>query len=206
MGITGLLLLDFDSVESGNIVRHQATLSDIDKPKVHVVKEKLAKINPQIKIETRIGSMPSNETEIKKTFQKYDILVDCTSSDQVIKFLSIPSWPELKHIVTFSLGYEAKKLYSYTTYTQRFSAPYFFEQTARFVDEDKEKFSNDDEVFEGAGCWHPIFPARYDNINFAAIKCVKILEKLCESKKAFSSVEVFGYYEDETYTGYKKLN
>ena len=206
MGATSLLLLDFDFVESGNIARHQATLSDIGKPKVHVIKEKLAKISPQIKVDTNTSSMPSNESEIKGTFQNYDILVDCTSSDQVIKSLSIPFWSEPKYIATFSLGYEAKKLYSYITCAKRFSSVYFFEQIARFVDEDKEKLSKNDEIFEGVGCWHPIFPARYDNINFAAIKCVKILESLCEVKEEISLVEVFGYYEDETYTGYKRLN
>ena len=205
MGVSDFLLLDNDIVESGNVTRHQATLADIGVPKVIAVKEKLEKINPSLKVEICNSKMPDNQKEIEDVFHNCDMIVDCTASDEVINLLSSMWWPAPKYIASFSLGYEAKKLYAYTSYKQNFSAATFFDLTKKFVEEDKEHLDGND-FFEGAGCWQPIFPARYDNINFAAVKCVKLLEKLCEVKEEFSSVGIFSYYEDDFYTGYKKLN
>ena len=60
---------------------------------------------------------------------------------------------------------------------------------------------------EGIGCWHPLFPARVDDIWVLAGITVKYLEGILSSSQLEPNLTVFEQSYDETgFTGFRKVN
>lgn len=65
IGVGRLVLVDSDAVETSNLNRQQYFLGDIGRPKVEALAEKIAQVNPRVRVEThreRIG--PGNIFEL----------------------------------------------------------------------------------------------------------------------------------------------
>ena len=77
-GIKNLILIDRDYIEESNLQRQLYSKQDVGKPKVLVSKERLEKINPEIKIEAIFDHL--DENNINKL--KSDLILDCTDNLQ----------------------------------------------------------------------------------------------------------------------------
>lgn len=205
-GLLNIALIDDDLLEAGNIVRHTLTLNDIDKFKTEVLKAKLESINPHVVVETLHEKFPENITEIQDILTDYRLVVDCTGSDDVLNLLSIPKFSIPKYFASFSLGYRADRLYTYIESGFYFSIDHF-EQSFRFwKDIERSEWQQDGETIEGAGCWSPLFPARYDDVVIAGSICIKVLEKLVAINHEYSLLTVYERYtESGICTGYKEV-
>lgn len=204
-GLLSILLIDHDVLSAGNIVRHTLTLNDIGKYKTEALKAKLEAINPLVVVETLNMKLPVNQADLHNVIVDYKLVVDCTGSDEVLMLLSAPKFSIPKYFASFSLGYRADRLYAYIESGFSFSRDNF-EASYKFWKEiEARDWQSDGETIEGAGCWSPLFPARYDDIVIAGSICVKLLEKLvthnCQHAgfMAFERLIEFGIC-----TGYKE--
>jgi hypothetical protein len=95
--------------------------------------------------------------------------------DVVIESLGRHRWDAKPVLVTVSLGYAGRRLFFYAASADTFLVTDFRKVIepwlTREQSEPKEPFPR-----EGIGCWHPVFPARADDVWLMAATAVKCVE------------------------------
>ena len=190
-GAKNIALVDEDVLESGNINRHVATLADVGSPKVSVVAERLRQISPTVRVVEFSERLPSDATAIEAQLDEYDIIIDCTSSDVALATLERAWWSIPRTFASFSLGFGGRRLFSFSVSGNRFPHDEFIRSVRPWLEHESKVWADNDEVFEGAGCWSPLFPARYDDVVLAAAVCVKELEMLVAKRPSEPRFRVF---------------
>jgi hypothetical protein len=72
--------------------------------------------------------------------------------------------------------------------------------------EERTKWKAEGETFEGAGCWSPLFPARFDDILLSATACVKAVEEHMKEESGITEVLVFEQiYEGTKFRGLRTV-
>lgn len=205
-GLESILLVDSDLLSAGNVVRHSLSLNDIWQRKTEVMKIKLESINPHVDVKTLDQELPADINIINEIFSEYELVIDCTGSDNVIMLLGMTTFSMPKYFASFSLGYRAERLYAQTERSFGFSSDKFEDKHKRWKSIDIKEVSEDDEMIEGAGCWSPLFPARYDDVVIAGSICVKILESLVTRVDAHVQFQVFEQLMQSGFcTGYEEV-
>jgi ThiF family len=190
-GVNGIGLVDADVLESGNVNRHVATLADVGKLKVPVVAKRLRQLSPAVRVSEFSEQLPSDAKAIETRLDEYDIIIDCTSSDVVLSNLERAWWSIPRAFASFSMGSGGKRLFSFGVSGNRFPRGDFERSVRPWLEHESKIWADNDEVFEGAGCWSPLFPARYEDVVLAAAVCVKELETLVAKRPRDPRFRVF---------------
>jgi hypothetical protein len=190
-GVRNVALVDGDVLESGNVNRHVATLVDVGKYKVPVVAQRLRQISPTVRVAEINDMLPSDVQAVEKLFDEFDIIIDCTSSDGVLATLARAWWSIPRTFASFSMGYGGERLFSFGVNGNRFPQDDFARSVRPWINHESKAWADNDEVLEGAGCWSPLFPARYDDVVLAAAVCVKELETLAAKRPTEPRLRVF---------------
>ena len=201
-GATDIALVDGDQVEAGNVCRHTATLADVGKKKVQVVAQRLRQISPAVRVVEVSQSLGGEMKTMVDQLEPYDVVIDCSASDDLAALLSRGWWSVPRLFVSFSLGYGAKQLYSFGVSGHAFPQQDFVADLRPWIEHDAATWP-DKEMFEGAGCWSPFFPARYDDVLLAASVCVKEIETLIAGLPTVPRFRVFVQNaSDEGFNGF----
>jgi hypothetical protein len=201
-GINQIALVDDDLLEAGNVCRHLATLADIGKSKVHVVAERLRQISPTIRVTAVEEKLRGSAEAIVVRLDPYDVIIDCTSSDEALDLLSTAWWPLPRIFASFSMGYGGKRVFSFGANGNEFPRKSFADHVRPWIQHESRTWAENDEVFEGAGCWMPLFPARFDDVVLAAASCLKELEAIVMLPPRASRFRVFSQTDtDEGFGG-----
>lgn len=190
-GTTDIALVDNDLLEAGNVCRHSSTLVDVGRTKVQIVAQRLRQISPAVRVTEFSEKLWGNAKAIIEKFDEYDVIVDCTSSDEALMLLGTAWWSIPRIFASFSLGYEGKRLFSFGTSGHRFPEREFAASMRPWLEHEAKAWSSNDEILEGAGCWSPIFPARHNDVVLAAATCVKELETLVAERPRSPRFRVF---------------
>jgi hypothetical protein len=190
-GVKSIALIDEDAMEAGNVNRHVATLVDIGKFKVPVVAQRLRQISPTVRVAEFNEKLPSDAKAIEAQLDEHDIIIDCTSSDVVLSTLERAWWSIPRTFASFSMGFGGKRLFSFGVSGNRFPRSDFDRSVCPWLEHESKAWADNDEVLEGAGCWSPLFPARYDDVVLAAAVCVKELETLVANRPTSPRFRVF---------------
>lgn len=171
-GVSKLGLWDNDVVEPGNICRSAYTLRELGESKVKALKSIINSINPYVKTEYirtngwwyhtdvnhanyRNGSFYGNinydnqEDAIKK-LKDYDLVIDCTGSNEMLHFLSY-AVPDID-VISMCITNHANELLCLTSRDGN-----VFEQRKAYlsrIEQDTKNF-----YVEGSGCYSPTFLA-----------------------------------------------
>jgi ThiF family len=206
-GVEKIALFDDDVLEAGNVTRHVATLVDVGKVKVPVVAQRLRQISPTVRVAEFSEKLPSDAKAVETQLADYDIIIDCTSSDVVLATLERAWWSFPRTFASFSLGFGGKRLFSFGVSGNRFPHGEFDRSVRPWIEYESHAWSGTDEVIEGAGCWSPLFPARYDDVVLAAAVCVKELETLVEKRPTEPRFRVFAQESsDDGFHGFAPEN
>lgn len=190
-GVEEIVIIENDIVEIGNLVRHTTLLTDLNQPKGQVVAQRLRAISPHVHvtfIATEFPQLSPSETEC---VQRCDVVIDCTADDSVIYHLSKFDWQEPRLFVSLSLGFKAKRLYCYSTYNKTFPHDAYRVAIGQWLLKERDEMGDFEFPQEGIGCWHPIFPARIDDVWMFASLAVKCIENAAKTTPAQPKLAVF---------------
>ncbi len=192
-GVKNLTVIDDDRLKTGNLVRHTASMLDLGKKKAIILSERLNRLSPHVNV-SYIDAAFTGAEEEKEVLKKYDLIVDCSAHDDVIFNLGRLIFNENKCFVSLALGYRATRLFVFADYGKNFSGDEYRAKINPWLED--ESASIKDFPREGAGCWHPIFPARADDVSLMASVAIKCLEELIENKFSKKGLTVFEQYAE----------
>ncbi|MCB9741769.1 MAG: ThiF family adenylyltransferase [Alphaproteobacteria bacterium] len=191
-GVQRALLIDGDTLEVGNLVRHSLGLGQLGQNKAVAVAERLRLVAPMAEVSASGAFLPQAPDEVCDLLGEVDIVIDCTAEDDVVKTLAASWWAPPKLFVSTSVGYKAERVFIFTAAGSCFPADTFFSEMAPWLSRERELWANDGETLEGAGCWSPLFPARLDDLWLAAVATVKRVESVMVERCFAPELEVLG--------------
>jgi molybdopterin/thiamine biosynthesis adenylyltransferase len=175
-GVEKFGIIDFDYLEMGNITRHTLLLNNLDNSKAEALMDRLNKSSLHSNVSAFKGSIQFNLKKNSEALEKYNVVLDCTGDDDVLASLESCQWLSPKRFVSISLGFGGKRLFIFTHVGMSFQNEVFKKLIDPWLRKEQNEYS--DEVFprEGLGCWHPLFPARIDDVWLMAATAVKKFE------------------------------
>ncbi|WKN44911.1 ThiF family adenylyltransferase [Tunicatimonas pelagia] len=176
LGCIDITLVDNDIVEIGNMARHVLSTNDVGRFKAEALAEHLNRIIPHANVNHHSQSVQDLLQNNGARLQEFDTVIDATASDDVIEFLDDHLDNEDKLFVSASLGMRAKRIFCFTSFAQTEIAKQFHIKVSPWLDKEVTENQGIDLPREGIGCWHPLFPARCDDVWMLANACVKIIE------------------------------
>ena len=204
-GVKNLVLVDGESIEIGNLSRHVLTLNDLSKNKAKAVSERLQSISPHLSVVALDSNFPSAGSV--QMMENIDILIDCTASDSLLVPLASVWFRIPKLFVSLSLGFRARRLFCFTAHGNVFPAVQFRDRILPWMDKEKRHFAESEEILEGAGCWSPLFPARYDDVLLAAATSIKEIESRAGTPPPSPLLVVYEQkFTDNIFTGYGRTD
>ena len=81
-GVGRILLIDDDTLQTENILRHSCHLDDLSIEKVYAVKDKLRKINPYIEVQTLRKNLDVIDTETDELICDSDLIIVATTANE----------------------------------------------------------------------------------------------------------------------------
>lgn len=205
-GVQHIGLWDGDTIEPGNICRSSFRLADLGQSKVDAISSKIQSINPFIKIENIkshgfwntlhgpnyqtyvngefYGNVNyNNQEESIKQLDGYDLIIDCTGSNEMLHFLSYAF--EGKDIVSLCITNHANEL---VRATNADGNPFELRKAyLSRIEQDTKNF-----YAEGEGCYSPTFLAKYSDISALINLWIKEFDKTLKNNDKFHS-SIFGY-------------
>jgi len=174
MGMTRMALLDEDTLAVGNLSRHLLTLSDVGQSKAERMAKRLNAAMPDARVTAMNFSFPPLNAEDARALSSWDVVVDCTASDAVLKAMEVFDWGMDRTFVSLAMTWQARGLFAYAATGTSFPAA---EVLARFLAVAPPGDLEDAGEMEGIGCWHPVFPATAGDVSLWAAVGTKFVTR-----------------------------
>ncbi|MFT3767497.1 MAG: ThiF family adenylyltransferase [Minicystis sp.] len=207
-GAEDLLLVDGEDLEIGNLVRHRLRMDALGKKKASGLAEDLDLTSPHARVKAHDEPLPSDPEEARRLLEDYPIIIDCTGDDAVLQILSQAHWPLPKRFFSISVGYAAKRLYFFSAGGAQFPFDAFLTQVEPFLEGERRAMAGQSLPREGAGCWHPCWPARLDDVMLMAASASKLIENEVAAPSPPPSLLVFEKRAgvDGTFEGIRRVS
>ena len=176
LGVHKVLLIDGDKLTAPNLSRHTLSLQEVGENKAVALTRRLNVVSPFSAIKS-ISTNLSEVTPVPYELTEADIVIDCSAADTVLRVFSTHKFDSPKTFFSFSISGRATKLYAFCATADSFPLEDFHSSTQPILKAEAELLSNEDLHWEAAGCWHPLFSARLDDISILAALGVKWMEK-----------------------------
>lgn len=186
-----ITILDSGRLEVGNLTRHTLDREYLKVYKAAGVANRLNLASPHATVEAINCAFPIIEETEKSYIQQFEIILDCTGSDAVLYHLEHFSWGNAKLFVSISLGIGGKRLFCFTAYGRSFPSTIFRNMLNPWLQKELQEYEGQQLPMEGIGCWHPVFPARVDDVWIMASVAVKHIEALMASPSQEPDFAVF---------------
>jgi hypothetical protein len=203
-GVTDMLIVDHDDLEAGNLVRHTLTGANLGHNKATATVARLKCAAPMLRISCHAGWLPRGDA-LQELLEPFDIVLDCTGDDDVLRRLSATWWSIPRHFLSASVGFAANRLCLFGAHACSFPFEEFEASVRPWLAAERSQWSAAGETLEGAGCWSPLFPARSDDVWLAAVATVKYLER-AEAGKVPDGLRVLEQRSDEGFAGYEPVD
>ena len=193
-GIKKLNLFDPDSINFGNLCRHTLDGSSVGLNKAVALAERLSRANPLSTIEGHAVGIPldsrSDET-IRHVLADADVFVDCTTSEAAFDWLNEYYVENGKRLISLFFNLHAELL-TICISGESTSCREIFDDLRDSVKKKQTPLdpsvyfhepSKEEEIIEGAGCWHPTFPVLNAHVQILAAHAVDVIIHFIESKQ-----------------------
>lgn len=100
--------MDNDLYTIGNSARHTLTVNSVGKSKSVELANRFNAINPNLSIKAINKELSVDTIDI---IEEYDVIMDCTASDSVLRLLESYETRKMKRYISVSFGYKAEILY-----------------------------------------------------------------------------------------------
>ncbi|MPM67622.1 hypothetical protein SDC9_114546 [bioreactor metagenome] len=205
-GVETILIIDPDILSAGNLVRHTLSGNEIGEYKSVALAKRLSSSAPFADISSNNKKFPVEENEVNDLIEKYDVVIDCSADDEVIRALSLGYWSIEKLFISAFVGYKARSTYVYSHLGLQFPLQLFQSSLEPYLRRERAAWVDGGETIEGAGCWSPLFPARMDDLLLAASSTIKVLEELVEKFEIGTSLIIFKQIYEDNFQGLKRVN
>ena len=193
-GVNRLNLFDPDLIKFGNLCRHTLDGSSVGVNKAEALAARLSRANPLSTIKGYSVEIPLNslsDEAIYQVLEEADVFVDCTTSEAAFDWLNQYAVENNKRLISLFFNFHAELL---TICISGDSTPcgHMFEDLRYAVQEEYTSLDpkvyfrdppKEEQIIEGAGCWHPSFPARNAHVQILAAHAVDILSDSIDSKQ-----------------------
>ncbi len=190
------LLLDGDRLQAGNLVRHTLGLRELGEYKASAVAARLNLASPHATIEALDANFPPRDGSTWEQIRRCRVVIDTTGSDAVLQSLAVFPWEGSKLFFSVSLGIEARRLYCFTAMGECFPHAIFRGEIGPWLLRDREEREAPELPREGIGCWHPVFPARADDIWLFASLAAKHLTERITARQIRPTLAVFERFNE----------
>lgn len=191
-GVTSLTCIDHDFLQIGNLCRHTLDLSDIYKRKSEALSSKLNLITPHARVRYERRPLSGNtDGNVSPELSHFDIIIDTTGNDSVLDIVSQGISRNNVLFFSTSVGLGAKRIYMYLNKDASLTTSDFVNLCEPYFQLDRKDCDMDELPRDGIGCWHPLFPARVDDMWLAAATSMKVLETFCMDSKHSALTVIF---------------
>ncbi|MFX0200558.1 MAG: ThiF family adenylyltransferase [Candidatus Hodarchaeota archaeon] len=200
-GVKVLDLFDFENIEIGNFCRHTLDGTYLGLNKALSLGRRLTTANPLSNISAypvRIPLISSSQKEAHRAIHSADLIIDCTTSESAFDWLDHYSISEKKRMVSLFFDFHAELLTMFVSGSvsscgEIFRDILFLSSKGRLPISSEKYFyqpTEEEQIIEGAGCWHPTFPALNGHIQILAAIAVDIINANIESggKKGLAAI------------------
>ena len=193
-GVNEINLFDQDLTNFGNLCRHTLDGSSVSMNKAEALAARLSRANPLSTIKgypVRIPLNSCSDEAIHRVLAETDVFVDCTTSEAAFDWLDQYAVENNKRLASLFFNFHAEVLTICVSSESTSCGNIFKDLTCSIENEkiplDSEVYFRDppkeEQIIEGAGCWHPTFPARNAHVQILAAHAVDILSNSIDSKQ-----------------------
>ena len=197
-GVHQMSLVDSDTIKFGNLCRHTLDGSSVGLNKAQALAETLSRANPLSKIKGYSARVPL-DSQSDRAILNADILIDCTASEAAFQWLNQYADENGKRLISLFFNFHAELL-TLCVSGESISCKRIFEDLNYAVQQkytpiDPEVYfyhpSKDEQIIEGAGCWHPSFPALNAHVQILAAHAVDIISYSIVTEQEIGIAAIF---------------
>ena len=193
-GVHQMTLVDSDTIKFSNLCRHTLDGSSVGLNKARAVAETLSRANPLSKIKGYSDSVPldsRSDEAIRQAIMDAEIFIDCTTSEAAFQWLDQYAVENGKRLISLFFNFHAELL-TLCISGGSMSCRNIFKDLnyavgQKYTPIDPEVYfyhpSKDEQLIEGAGCWHPSFPALNAHVQILAAHAVDIISHSIATKQ-----------------------
>lgn len=202
-GCQSLTVVDPDRLRTGNLVRHTLTLDDVEENKGTALARRLNKVGPHTDVDYVDSSFPPEGIRALSKIRSAEVVIDCTGSDEVIEEMARFDWQHQMVFCSIALGARGRRVFVFGQRAISFPAEHFRSCVTPWLVQERQEVATGPEFpREGIGCWHPVFPARTDDIWLLSATAMKSLERFLNEESVPSLFAVYEQVEDHgTFSG-----
>ncbi len=193
-GVKRVNLFDPDSITFGNLCRHTLDGSSVGSNKAEALAEKLSRTNPLSTIighAVRIPLDSRQDETMRQALADAHLLVDCTTSEAAFDWLNEYAVENCKRLISLFFNLRAELLTICISGDSTSCGDIFADLMCSIQEEPTplhpdvyfHKPLQEEEVVEGAGCWHPCFPALNTHVHILAAHAVDIFSHTIDSNQ-----------------------
>jgi hypothetical protein len=200
-GVDDLTIFDGDAFEAGNLVRHTLGLGQVGAKKAEALARRLDEAAPSATLHGVGQVFPDPQVDC----DSMDIILDATGDEDVLDHLERYPWKHDRWFASFWVGMHARRVYCFSSWGRCFPAARCRQLFEPRREREGGEYSGEEPPRPGIGCWHPVFPARADDIWLAAAILVKYLDRILASGAAGPTLAVFEQSEDPDSPGIRRV-
>jgi hypothetical protein len=189
MGVTRMGLVDDDTMLVANLSRHLLTMADAGHGKADRMAARLNMAAPDAQVVALPFPFPPMKPADAERLEGWDVVIDCTASDAVLRAMGEFPWVTERLFVSLSMTWQAKGLFAYAASETRFPA---IDAQERFAAASPPPEGEQVGEMEGIGCWHPVFPATADDVNLWAAIGSKFVRRAVIDRRKTAVLFVLG--------------
>ena len=175
-GCIHVTIIDHDLLEGGNLARHSLTLDEVNDFKARAVAKRLNAASPHAVVIAETISIQAKLKQQPDWLKSFDLIVDATANDDVLDQLDDSEKDPNTVIFSVSLGFRARRLFLYADGQPNSVSTTFREKMQPWLQLDLADQQGQSFPRESVGCWHPLFPARADDVWLMTATAVKLIE------------------------------
>lgn len=205
-GVAHMGVSDGDNLSGGNLLRHTLSLCDVGKVKSESIAGRLNGAVPHASV-SYITKFPPQQPADIEIVQEADVVIDVTGSDYVLAAMEMFPWREGRLFLSISIGLRARRLFCFAADGNSFPHQDFIRLIRPWLERERGEAGSMEFEREGVGCWHPVFPARADDVWLMASAAVKWIEQQIATRPTEASLTVFEQLsEDGVFIGLRRIN
>lgn len=176
-GCDHVRIVDRDIVKVGNLARHTLTIGEVESDKTSRLAARLNSVSPSAQVSVFNAHVDIEEDSWHDPVEKSDAVIDCTGDDDALIALGGHQCDGEKLFFSVSVGYAARRMFVFAAKGTKFPSVEFREEISPWLSMEQDEMRGEELPWEGIGCYHPVFPARCDDIWLWASIALKRLEK-----------------------------